>query len=254
MSDAMLTEKILGMNVNPLTYERATDIIDSWTVDDKTRFVSVSSVNNVVCAMNDPSLMDIQNRADMVTTDGMPLVFILKNRGYSDCSRVYGPTLTLHVLERCAEKGTGIYLFGCTDDVLDILCINLKAKYPKLVISGRNAPPFRPLTDEENQAVIDDIHESGAKIVLVGLSTPKQEQWMYRNRELLQGVVMIGVGAAFLFHADKVRQAPPLLQKMGLEWFFRLLMEPKRLWRRYLYGNSFFLWRLFLDRTGIQKA
>ena len=254
MANVMQTEKILGMNVNPLTYERATDIIDGWMDAGETRFVSVSAVNNIVCALKDSQLMEIENSADMVTTDGMPLVFILKSRGYKDCSRVYGPTLMLHLLKRCEEKHTGIYLFGCTDDILDILVDNLKARYPDLVIAGRHAPPFRPLTDEENQAVIDDIHASGAKLVFVGLSTPKQEEWMYRNRNLLQGAVMIGVGAAFLFHAGKVKQAPPVLQKVGLEWLFRLLMEPRRLWRRYVFGNSFFIWRLFLDRLGIQKT
>ena len=236
------------MKANPLDYQRATDQVESWIEAGKTRFVSIASVNNVVCSLKDPALMDIQNQADMVTTDGKPLVWILRNRGHKDCSRVYGPTLMLHVLAMAEANGYSIYLYGCTDEIIEKLMQNLKERYPKLQIAGHYAPPFRPLTEEENDEVVSKINASGASLVFVGLSSPKQEQWMHHNRPKLQNTIMLGVGAAFLFHAGMVKQAPAVLQNMGLEWLFRLVMEPKRLWKRYIFGNSFFLWRLFLSK------
>ncbi|MFC1584927.1 WecB/TagA/CpsF family glycosyltransferase [Fibrobacterota bacterium] len=244
----MKQEEILGMKVNPLTYERAVSRIEKWLKGGGTKFVSVAPVYNLVCALRDPELMEIENQADMVTTDGMPLVWILKSRGYRDCGRVYGPVLMLKVLEMAEAGAYPVYFYGCTDEVLALLSAKLKARYPGLVIAGYHAPPFRPLTEEENQTVVDKIAECGARIVFVGLSSPKQERWMFHNRNKLENCVMLGVGAAFMFHAGKVRQAPPFIQGLGLEWLFRLVMEPKRLWRRYLFGNSYFIWRLIRSR------
>jgi N-acetylglucosaminyldiphosphoundecaprenol N-acetyl-beta-D-mannosaminyltransferase len=251
----MVFERILGMKVNPLTYTRAVEQIRLWLDEYKdiqskgSRFVSISAVNNVVNALKNPTLMDIQNSADMVTTDGMPLVWILKSRGHKDCSRVYGPTLMLHTLSMAEEQGHPVYFYGCTDAILQELEKRLQRKYPKLRIAGSFSPPFRPLTEEENKGIVQKIQESGAKIVFVGLSTPKQEQWMYLNRDKLHNTVLMGVGAAFLFHAGEVKQAPSWIQKIGMEWFFRLCCEPKRLWKRYILGNSYFVWKLITHRN-----
>lgn len=243
----MIEDHILGMKVNPLTYTHATDQIEQWLTEDRTRFVSICSVNNVVTALRDPDLMAIENDADMVTTDGMPLVWHLKRKGHRDCSRVYGPTLMLHVLERAAQKGFPVYFYGCTDDVLEKLRRNLLEKFADLKIVGMFAPPFRALSEEENADHVRAINDSGARLVFVGISTPKQEFWMQKNRPHLNRCVILGVGAAFNFHAGLVKQAPPLIQRIGMEWAFRLVMEPRRLWRRYLFGNTYFLYRLFLS-------
>lgn len=240
----MIIENILGMKVNPSTYSQTVEQIETWIQKEQTKFISIAAVNNLVCALKDPQIMAIENRADMVTTDGTPLVWILKKRGYKNCSRVYGPTLMLHVLKMAEQKGHGIFLYGCTDELLDKLIENLKKQFPQLNIAGRHAPPFRPLTDQESDDISKEINDSGAQLVFVGLSSPKQEVWMDAHKKKLNKVVMLGVGAAFLFHAGEVKQAPPILQKLGLEWLFRLVNEPKRLWRRYLIGNSYFIWKL----------
>jgi N-acetylglucosaminyldiphosphoundecaprenol N-acetyl-beta-D-mannosaminyltransferase len=244
----MIEDHILGMKVNPLTYSRAADQIERWLASGGTRFVSICSVNNVVAALRSPNLMKIENSADMVTTDGMPLVWHLRRKGHRDCARVYGPTLMLQVLERATQKDVPVYFYGCTDDVLEKLGRNLLEKFPGLKIVGMFAPPFRGLTEEENAEHVQAINDSGARLVFVGISTPKQEFWMHRNRPVLENCVMLGVGAAFNFHAGLVRQAPAFIQRIGMEWFFRLVMEPRRLWRRYLFGNTYFLYRLFLSR------
>ena len=250
----MITEKILGMKVNPLTYSFAVNQIEQWLKEKTSRFVSIAAVNNIVCALRDPQLMQIENTADMVTTDGMPLVWILKSRGHKDCERVYGPTLMLKILKMAEREQFPSFFYGCTDEILVTLTNNLKSQFPKLRVAGTFAPPYRTLSEEENNRIVDHINLSGARLVWVGLSTPKQEQWMYYNKNKIKNCVLLGVGAAFLFHAGKVKQAPAILQKLGLEWLFRLTMEPRRLWRRYIWGNFYFIWKLILSKEFFVKT
>jgi len=182
----------------------------------------------------------IVNAADLVTPDGMPLVWGLKLLGIPSATRVYGPDLTPVVCEHAAREGVPVGFYGGTPEVLDRMIANLTARYPGLQVVYRHSPPFRPLTAEEEAREIEEIRASGARILFVGLGCPKQEQWMAARRGRIDAV-MLGVGAAFDFLAGAKRQAPDLIQSLGLEWLFRLATEPRRLWRRYLYNNPRFV-------------
>lgn len=183
---------------------------------------------------------NVINHAALVTPDGMPLVWALRLLGVKGQQRVYGPDLMLAWCERAAELGLPIYLYGSTDHTLQKLQAYLQNRFPGLPIAGCHAPPFRPLTPEEEEADIQRMYQSGAKVVFLGLGCPKQEQWMYRNRGKFP-CVMIGVGAAFAFFSGEVQQAPRWMMKFGLEWLYRFIQEPKRLWQRYLINNPAFV-------------
>ena len=176
----------------------------------------------------------------------MPLVWGLRLLGFPNASRVYGPTLTLHVCEAAASNQIPIGLYGGSEESLESFKNFLLDKYPQINISCAISPPFRSLTPEENSDYIDQIVASGARIIFVGIGCPKQEYWMSSNMGRFSGV-MIGVGAAFDFHSGRVKQAPPALQQLGLEWAFRLAMEPRRLWKRYVYNNPRFLALFFVQ-------
>lgn len=206
-------------------------------------------------AVFDPAFRALLNGADVNATDGMPLVWALRSFGYRGQQRVYGPNLTLAICRQAAELGHPIFLYGGRDEILEILQRNLKGMFPKLQIAGAYAPPFRPLTAEEDRSVTEQIRESGAKIVFVGIGTPKQDRWMAEHADELPGLVMFAVGAAFDFHAGRVKQAPAWMQRSGLEWFFRLLMEPRRLWKRYILNPVFLaMWGLELMGIKLVKA
>jgi N-acetylglucosaminyldiphosphoundecaprenol N-acetyl-beta-D-mannosaminyltransferase len=170
----------------------------------------------------------------------MPLVWALRRNGHPDQTRVYGPDLMLTVIEAAAREHVAIGLLGGKPQVLDELMKRLAAKFPALDIVYHFSPPFRPLDHTEDARIIDDINQSGARILFVGLGCPRQEMWMAEHAGKVRAV-MLGVGAAFDFHAGAVRQAPGWMQRTGLEWAFRFSQEPARLWRRYLYHNPRFM-------------
>ncbi len=192
-------------------------------------------------ARKDREFREILNSSEIATPDGMPLVWALRSFGVRGQQRVYGPELMLRLCEDAARRGHRVFLYGGREESLEELASRLTAKSPGLAIVGAYSPPFRALTPEEDDAAVSRILASGADIVFVGISTPKQERWMHAHRESLPGVVMVGVGAAFDFHSGRVRQAPAWMRDRGLEWFFRLTMEPLRLWRRYLLVTPRFL-------------
>ena len=177
----------------------------------------------------------------------MPLVWLSRARGFGYVNRVYGPDLMLALCERSLSKGYRHFLYGGAPGVPEKLAENLKRRFPGLDVVGTYSPPFRPLTHEEDERVVRMINEAGPDIVWVGLSTPKQERWMAGHIGRLEAPVLIGVGAAFDFHSGVKRQAPRWMQRSGLEWLFRLLTEPRRLWRRYLIYNSLFVWNLMKE-------
>ena len=191
---------------------------------------------------------NILNKAALVTPDGMPLVWGMRWLGAHNQPRVYGPDLMLAWCDRATHQNLSLYLYGSTPKTLQRLSNNLKHLYPTLQIAGTHSPPFRDLTPQEEAVDIERIHRSGAAVVLVGLGCPKQEEWMYRQLGKLDAV-MIGVGAAFRFHSGEVSQAPRWMMALGLEWCFRLIQEPKRLWSRYLLTNSSFI-VLFAHQLG----
>jgi N-acetylglucosaminyldiphosphoundecaprenol N-acetyl-beta-D-mannosaminyltransferase len=192
-------------------------------------------------ADGDPEIAKIFNEADIAAPDGMPIVWALRSFGFASQQRVYGPTLMLKLCRQAAESGHRIFLYGGRTDTLPTLITRLRERFPRLRIAGSYSPPFRPLSESEELGIQQQIRESDADIVFVGIGAPKQEKWMYAHRNSFPGVILIGVGAAFDFHAGRTRQAPVWIQRSGLEWLFRLMMEPRRLWKRYILITPRFL-------------
>jgi N-acetylglucosaminyldiphosphoundecaprenol N-acetyl-beta-D-mannosaminyltransferase len=195
---------------------------------------------------DDPKFAQIVNNADLVTPDGMPLVWALQALGSKNATRVYGPTLTLDVCQAATEANIKIALYGGTTDSLVAFTDFLKQRFPTINIVCQISPPFRPLTIAEDISYTDTIVQSGAQILLVGIGCPRQETWIAAHQGKIPAV-MLGVGAAFDFHSGRVKQAPPWMQKIGLEWLFRLIIEPKRLWKRYFKHNPRFLLFFFIQ-------
>jgi N-acetylglucosaminyldiphosphoundecaprenol N-acetyl-beta-D-mannosaminyltransferase len=208
----------------------------------------------VMEAFDDQIFQDIINSADLVTPDGMPLVWGIRQLGVRGATRVYGPTLTLHVCHAAAENDIPIALYGGTEQSLSAFIAFLNDSFPGIQVVCGIAPPFRQLSAEEDDVFTRKIAESGARILLVGIGCPKQERWMAEHKSKISAV-MLGVGAAFDFHSGRVRQAPPVMQRMGLEWLFRLISEPRRLWKRYLKHNPRFVFYFFIQllKSKIQK-
>jgi N-acetylglucosaminyldiphosphoundecaprenol N-acetyl-beta-D-mannosaminyltransferase len=231
---------VLGMRVDGTSYADASDRVMAWAQAGESRYLCASSVNNVMEAHDDPSFREVMNGADLVTPDGMPLVWALRILGVSHATRTYGPNLTELLCERAAREGVPVAFYGGSEDVLKALQDRALERWPGLEVAYAYSPPFRPLTDQEHLGIIEAINDSGARIVFVGLGTPKQDRWMAANKGQIHAA-MLGVGAAFDFIAGHKKQAPPAMQKLGLEWVFRLVTEPRRLWRRYLYHNPRFV-------------
>ena len=238
-------QDVLGVRISATSYQQVADTCASWiagrTGDEPARYICVTSVHGVMEARKDTAIRSILNGADIATPDGMPLVWALRSFGLTDQQRVYGPNLMLILCEQAARLGHRIFLYGGREETLDILQANLLTKFPDLQIAGAYSPPFRALTDDEEAHVQRMIRDSKADLIFVGISTPKQERWMAAHKHTFPGVVMAGVGAAFDFHAGRVKQAPAWMQRSGLEWFFRLTSEPARLWRRYVLVTPWFL-------------
>jgi N-acetylglucosaminyldiphosphoundecaprenol N-acetyl-beta-D-mannosaminyltransferase len=237
---------VISTPVHPTSYADACDRIQQWANDRASCYIIAANVHVVMTAYWHPSFQQIVNQAALVTPDGMPLVWALRQLGVKEQTRVYGPDLMLAWCDRATRLGIPIYLYGGTEAMLIKLQRNLAAQFPGLAIVGSYAPPFRPLSSAEEAAAIDRIHASGAPVVFVGLGCPKQEEWMARQQGKLQAV-MIGVGAAFSFHSGEVSQAPRWMMARGLEWLYRLVQEPGRLWKRYLVNNPAFVGLLGLQ-------
>lgn len=231
---------ILGMRVDETSYRHASHQVLDWACAGESRYVCVANVHMVMEAHDCAKFQAIVNGADLVTPDGVPLVWMLRGLGGAAQGRVYGPDLMLHICRLAARRKVQVGFVGGRPEVLERLVENLSARFPDLQVSFTYAPPFRPATEMETAWLVETISASHTGILFVGLGCPKQERWMAALRGRINAV-MLGVGAAFDFHAGVVRQAPPLLQKLGLEWLFRLTVEPRRLWRRYLRHNPRFL-------------
>jgi N-acetylglucosaminyldiphosphoundecaprenol N-acetyl-beta-D-mannosaminyltransferase len=242
---------ILGMKVSHTDYYRSTAQILSWARQGLSKYVCVATVNNVMEAYDSESFRRVMNEADLVTPDGMPVVWALKVLGWRKATRVYGPDLTPKLLTEAAPAGIPVGFYGSSPEVLKRLVDNVKSRFPDLRVVYAFSPPFRALTAEEDQAVTQKINESGARILFIGLNTPKQDIWMAQHRNKVDSV-MVGVGAAFDFLAGTKRQAPRWMMGVGLEWLFRLATEPRRLWKRYLKHNPRFLLLFTLQAVGIK--
>jgi N-acetylglucosaminyldiphosphoundecaprenol N-acetyl-beta-D-mannosaminyltransferase len=232
--------EILGSRIDAVDYAEVCDRIQSYAESTTSCYVVAANVHVVMTGYWQPEYQRVINGAALVTPDGMPLVWAMRLLGVRGQTRVYGPDLMLHWCQRAAETGLPIYLYGGTPAMLAKLEQNLTQRFPSLAIAGSCSPPFRELTSVEMQADAEKIQASGARVIFVGLGCPKQEFWMAQQLGQINAV-MIGVGAAFSFHSGEVSQAPRWMMGMGLEWLYRLMAEPGRLWRRYLINNPAFV-------------
>jgi N-acetylglucosaminyldiphosphoundecaprenol N-acetyl-beta-D-mannosaminyltransferase len=244
---------ILGVGIDPINMDDALEQIDRWIDLGESKYVCVTPVHSVMECQNDESLRQIFNDAGMVTPDGMPVVWICQWNGHKETHRVYGPDLMLAACDRSQTNGHKHFFYGGAEGVAETLRSNLHNQFPKMQTTGTISPPYKLLSDAENEALVDQINATNPDIVWVGLGSPKQERWMAKNIDRLNASVVIGVGAAFDFHAGRVRQAPRWMQRSGTEWLFRLLSEPRRLWRRYLVGNSLFVLKFTAQVCGLKS-
>ena len=242
---------VLGTRVDALNMSRAVARIEGWIHSAETgRYVCVTGVHGVMEGLRNRRIRVVHNRADAVVPDGMPLTWLGWSQGHRDMNRVYGPALMLALLERSAAQGYTQYFYGGKPGVAEALAARMTARYPGLKVVGMMTPPFRELTAAEEADAVEAINRAKPDLLWIGLSTPKQELRMASLQGRVTAKVMLGVGAAFDFHAGGLRQAPYWLQRAGLEWLFRLCMEPRRLAGRYLRNNPQFLWHLLLQVTG----
>jgi len=245
---------VLGVGVSVLDQRRARDFLFRALRNGTRGYVTVTGVPGVSDTQNDPALRDIFNRALLVTPDGMPMVWMGKIQGHPSIQRVYGPDLMLNLCKHSVEQGFTHFLYGGAPGVADELKENLEAKFPGLKIVGTYTPPFRPLNDLEIDDLRPRVREARPDFFWVGLSTPKQERFMAEYLTILpEAKIFLGVGAAFDLLIGRVRQAPRWMQRSGLEWFFRLWQEPRRLARRYLVNNPLFVLRSGAQLMGLRN-
>lgn len=243
---------ILGMRVDLVSYRQVVDLITGWAGERRSRRVCVANVHMTMETNDSPEFREIINSADLVVPDGVPLVWAARALGAHHQERVYGPALTLQLCAAAARESIPVALYGGTPESLAAFSRTLTERFPGLRLVCHISPPFRELVAEEDRQYTELLVNSGAGIVLVGIGCPKQERWMWEHRNDVPAV-MVGVGAAFDFHSGRVRQAPLWIQRIGMEWFFRLLMEPRRLWRRYLRHNPRFVVFLLQQFLGLRR-
>ena len=221
------------MGVSAVNIASTLEVIDSWLQERQRNYVCLTPAHSVMACYRDPEIRRIFNASGLTTPDGMSIVWILRRRGHRDVGRVYGPDLMLACCQRYLDQGRSHYFYGGADGVIEALESRLRSRFPGLIIAGGHAPPFRPLTEDEDRRVVDEINRSGADIVWVGIGSPKQERWMADHLGRLEVPVMVGVGATFDFLGGRKPHAPRWIQGSGFEWLFRLATEPRRLWPRY---------------------
>lgn len=235
---------VLGVGISAVDMTSAVAAISTMVAESARTYVCVTGVHGVMESQRDHELANIHNHSGLTTPDGMPMVWAGRFAGSKQIRRVYGPDLMLDVCKTGIGHGWRHFLYGGAVGVAQSLRQELETRFPGIQVAGTWTPPFRPLTSSERQDVITSINAKRPHIVWVGLSTPKQERWMADMRPELEAAVLIGVGAAFDMHTGRTRRAPRWMQRSGLEWLFRLIVEPRRLWRRYLRNNPAFLWRI----------
>lgn len=232
-----------GIKIHPVQIPDVVEIMTQW-INEKVlgNYIVVSNANDAVLSNKDKSVKNAVNASSLSVPDGFSMVLLGRVFGYPLKNRVYGPDLMLEFLDQSQKSGFSHYFYGATDTINDLMIKNLRSKFPLLKIAGSFAPPFRQLSEDEKIRVIDSINYAGPDVLWIGLGCPKQQLWMHEFSDKLNVPVMVGVGAAFDFVAGTKSQAPKWMQKSGLEWFYRLATEPTRLWKRYLIGNTVFIW------------
>lgn len=244
---------ILGVGISAINQEFALQRIDTWIENDDKQYVSICTVHSIMECQKDFSVRDAINSAGMATPDGMPLVWLASWDSDLPVERVYGPDLMLAVCERSVDNGYKHFFLGGGDGVPELLAEELRHRFPGLQIAGCYSPPFRNLTEQEETGIIDMLNQADPDLIWIGLGTPKQDLWMAKHRARLNAPVIIAVGAAFNFHTKRISQAPAWMQRSGLEWLYRLIQEPRRLWYRYLVYNPLFVTKVIEQKLGLRK-
>ncbi len=243
---------LLGVKISTLSFNATIDLIAESIARADHLAISPAPVYTVMQGYERDDVRQALN-ANVATPDGMPVVWALRLMGHH-VERVYGPDIMQAVCSRSMSEGWQHFFYGGTPDVVEKLIEVLTSQHPNLLVAGFESPPFRELTREEDEAIVNRINESQAQIVWVGLGSPKQDIWMATHRAQLNAPVLIGVGAAFVFFAGRIRQAPRWVQRSGLEWFYRLMSEPSRLWRRYLIYNPKFVVCVLMQIVGLLRC
>lgn len=249
------TFRVLGVNVDAVQIPGVVALMQKWIAHGESgRYISATGMHGIMEAHHTPAFKNILNSSALVVPDGAPLVWLGRLKGHALKRRVYGPDLLLAFCERTREKGIRHFFYGGAPGVPEKLAQQLSERFPGLVVAGTCSPPFRELTGEEDREIVRTINDAAPDVVWVGISTPKQERWMFEHSGRLNAPVIVGVGAAFDFHSGSKRQAPRWMREHGLEWFYRLMQEPGRLGRRYIvYGTEFVFW-VTLDLLGLRRS
>lgn len=256
MSDSTVTQgparqgaRVLGTYIDALDWGATIGRILQWAAARESRTVCLCNVHSAVTAVSSTDLRTALGSSDMVLPDGAPIAWMLRRKGHERQTRLAGPDLMLRLCSALEGTSIGVFLFGSSEETLRALRHQLQQRFPRLTIMGASSPRYGEWTQAEEDRYVSQIRESGAGIVFIGLGCPRQEIWMAKRSKDVPGV-MIGVGAAFDFHAGTVKRAPEFMRKAGLEWLHRLGSEPRRLWRRYLTTNSRFIWLAARDLMG----
>lgn len=246
---------VIDLSVDLCDYDSVIKLIDKLARDRKGGYICVANVHVTIEARDDRTYAELVNSADLVLPDGTPLVWMQRWQGHPDATQVRGPSLMPMLMKHAEDNGLKVGFIGGRPEVLECIAERASTEFPHLDISYSCSPPFRELTADENASIANDINATGVQILFVGLGCPKQERWMAASRGSVNAV-MIGVGAAFDLYAGEIREAPAVLSKLGLEWMFRLVQEPRRLFSRYLMVNPRFMWlaALQLTRRRFQRA
>lgn len=232
--------RVLGLRVDEANYDAVVDLVLEWSRQATSRYVCIANVHMVMEAHDDAAFRKIVNHADLVAVDGVPVVWASRRLGLEQQTRVFGPEVVFRICKAAAREGIPVAFYGGSASVLDDLVANLRKRLPDLRIAYWHSPPFRALTEEEDAADLTALLASGARIVFIGLGCPKQERWMFQHRDRLPATA-IGVGWAFDTIAGHSSVAPRWMQRCALEWVYRFMLDPKRLWRRYSKHNPRFL-------------
>ena len=234
------TCKILGVNIAAVNMKLLLKFITTNLDKLKGEYICVSNVHTTVMAFDNKEYLNVQNSSILSIPDGGPLSSLGRKRGYIEMQRTTGPDLLDEILKISTEKKYKHYFYGSTNETLDKLQSEIKKKYGDVYIVGKYSPPFRTLTKEEDLQIVDNINKANPDFAWVGLGAPKQENWMYEHKNKVNAL-MIGVGAAFDYLAGNIKRAPMWMQKLNLEWLYRLMQDPVRLFSRYLYTNTKFI-------------
>ena len=249
----MQSTRVLDVLVSAVDLLSAAETIIGWKRSGHRGYVAVTGVHGIMEAQDDTDFKQILNDADLCVPDGVPLVWLSRLAGHKETGRVFGPDLMLQVSGMLAATGGSAFYYGGAPGVAEELADEMAARFPGIKCAGIICPPFRDLTDQEAEEYVAQMNQSNADILWIGLSTPKQERWMAKFRPRLTIPAIVGVGAAFDYNTGRLTRAPKWVQRCALEWLYRLIQEPRRLWRRYMRNNPLFIWYLLRDYCGLWR-